>query len=242
MTNHQPLILFLIITLGSFFCNASDLYREFYRADARTPEAIKASQGFRPRSETTIGVATPDTSLWNHVRGDGFWSADNDGYVSTTSSFNKAIEIASRDPGTMYVYKIHAGPNLIDCKATMEYYYPHPDEREFAALGGIPFDQIYSWVPVTAGKQGKEKKNSKFSSKKYNKKTKHGGAQYQLAGFPSDHPAWKEHPWFAYADCSKTKRGRNLMQRATCRPKKTSVEFANQYLSNISEYLKEDGQ
>ncbi|KAH8731823.1 heat-labile enterotoxin alpha chain-domain-containing protein [Phaeosphaeriaceae sp. PMI808] len=224
--------LFLVFTLWSSLCNAADLYR----ADSRTPEAIKSAGGFRPKGQSTIGSASPDISLWNHVVGaPSGTSKDNDGYVSTTSNLKVAESwVMDNLGGNGYVYRIHAAPNMIDCKATLGDFNPYKKEEEFAALGGIKYEQIVSWTPIVNKKKGAETKNTAYNSKLFKKQVA-GGAQYQLAGFPAGHRAWSETPWINYASCSnpKIRAARGLLQRATCKPKKTNLEFAKAYIATM---------
>jgi hypothetical protein len=83
---------------------------------------------------------------------------------------------------------------------------PHPEEQELAALDGIPWKQIVGWwdqFTMSNGNivDGKFTENPDFDKAKYDSHDD-AGAQYQLAGFPKDHKAWKEAPWNAYTACT----------------------------------------
>lgn len=70
--------------------------------------------------------------------------------------------------GKGYIYKIAVAPNLIDCEGTLGKYYDlWKPEKEFAALGGIKFDQIVSWTPFPNGQKGNEEANKSYNTKKY---------------------------------------------------------------------------
>lgn len=229
----QPLTFILLLSLYTLVAHAAD----FWRADQRSPEVIKASGGFKPRAQTTPGVVAPDLSLWNHALGKnnaGVHTNDNDGYVSTSADKDFTLEWAQTRFGTGWVYRIHAAPNLIDVLATLDQYARNLREQEYAAIGGIKLEQIISWIPVVNGDIGKEVKNPAYNRKLF-KKEKDAGAQPQLAGFPSEHRAWGEEPWRKFATCV-SPRGRvvrSLTKRETCTPKKGNVEVGKEWVAGM---------
>ncbi|KAF1979960.1 ADP-ribosylation, partial [Bimuria novae-zelandiae CBS 107.79] len=180
-----------------------------FRADKRSPAEIDAAGGFLPKGWTSKSKFE-DISLYRHgtlLKGaaNGF-SMDNDGYVSTTSSQSVAEGwVVKFLGGSGYTYKIATYANLIDVQDTLKKYNIYPEEKEFAALKIIPFDQIMGWAsfsktPKYGVVKGTPVANKKFNRAKYENKA-HGGAQYSLAGFPNNHPAWKEDPWWFFTHC-----------------------------------------
>ncbi|KAF0330064.1 cholera a subunit [Colletotrichum asianum] len=132
--------------------------------------------GFLPKGQTSFGLQTQDTSLFNHMKDtQSIGSRDEDGYVSTSSSESVAAVFMYGKPSA-YVYKIHVTPNLID------------------TVGGIKYEQIVSWRPLNGRKLGTSTKNKNYDKAKYGLAV-NGGVQYQLAGFPPNHEAWGEEPW-----------------------------------------------
>lgn len=218
--------LLILISLCSVLANCALAQLEYvYRADARSPEEIKKTGGFVPRGMSAPGQIPLDISLFNHANGavTGF-SRDNEGFVSTSSSLPLALYwVASMLNGKGYVYKIHVAPNLIDVNASLRKYSPFPHEQEFAAIGGIKYDQIKGWIHS----DGKKKENQQYS-KQYDA-LKDGGVQYQLSGFPDDHTAWKDAPWKSFSTCS----NKRMEATQTCKPTDSAYGFAKKYLESI---------
>lgn len=165
-----------------------------FRADKRSPAQLKQS-GFLPKGYTSKTAIKEDVSLYRHVIGaaSGF-SMDNDGYVSTTSSQAVAEGwITKFLGGSGYTYKIATYANLIDVQETLKAYNKYPEEKEFAALKVIPWDQVIGWAQFDVTKHGVVKgvptANPNYNAAKYHGKA-HAGAQYGLAGFPNQHKAW----------------------------------------------------
>jgi hypothetical protein len=166
-----------------------------FRADKRSPTQLKASDGFLPKGYTSKTAIKEDVSLYRHVIGaaSGF-SMDNDGYVSTTSSQVVAEGwITKFLGGSGYTYKIATYANLIDVQETLKHYNKYPQEKEFAALKVIPWDQVLGWAKFDVTKNGVVKGvptgNPQYNAAKYNGKA-HAGAQYGISGFPRTHKAW----------------------------------------------------
>lgn len=238
MFGQHPLALgfLLFASLWSFLCNGL----ETYRADSRTPDAIKSTKGFLPKGQSTIGAAAADTSLWNHVNGatTGF-SKDADGYVSTSTSKSLAQTwVKTYLKGNGYVYVIHEAPNMIDCQATLGKYNPYPEEKELAAIGGIKWEQVVGWYKYTNRKPTLlMTPNPAYLESRY-RKLKRSGAVPKLAAFPKDHDAWREDPWKPFAKCSNPKRSPRDFRRQTqsCVGKQSNQKFAldvmNTYRAN----------
>ncbi|KAJ0348234.1 hypothetical protein COL154_013780, partial [Colletotrichum chrysophilum] len=83
---------------------------------------------------------------------------------------------------------------MIDTVGTLGKYSDFDEELEFAALGGIKYEQIVSWRQLKGRNLGKSTMNKDFDKRKYGSAAA-GGVQYQLAGFPPNHKAWREEPW-----------------------------------------------
>ncbi|KAE9565837.1 hypothetical protein CGMCC3_g17983 [Colletotrichum fructicola] len=120
-------------------------------------------------------------------------SRDDDGFVSTSASEPVAATFVYKKPHA-FVYKIQATPNMIDTVGTLGKHSDFEEEREFATLGGIKYEQIVSWRTLNGRDLGKSTPNKDFDKRKYGSAVA-GGVQYQLAGFPPDHKAWREEPW-----------------------------------------------
>ncbi|KAK2010898.1 cholera enterotoxin subunit A2 [Colletotrichum eremochloae] len=190
-----------------------------YRGAGRPPERIKEAGGFLPKGLTTVGVVTPNISLYNHVdvpeefdkdgKQIGLGSTpDDDGYVSFTKSFFLALGYAfySRKRDTTYIYKVKSTPNMIDVAKTLGKYNLYGEEDEFSALGGVKWDQIVSWYKVDRNNLHSFSwlwgiRNEDYNEVRY-RGFRTGGAQYSLAGFPPDHEAWDEEPWKQFRPCS----------------------------------------
>jgi len=185
-----------------------------FRADSRNPEQIQEVGGFWAKGYSISTAPKTDISLYNHVIGaDSGFSNDEDGYVSTTAS-SKVAEgwIIKRLGGKGFVYTIAAYGNLIDVKATLLAYNKHDNEQEFAAIKFIPWGQVQSFKQYMLQDgytvEKPEYDNPLYNSRKYGGKA-HAGAQYTLAGFPREHPAWIQDPWWFYTTCRPAKRGLN---------------------------------
>ncbi|KAF2449072.1 ADP-ribosylation [Karstenula rhodostoma CBS 690.94] len=176
-----------------------------WRADRRSPSALKAARGFTTKG--THNGLLEDLSLYRHCLGgkDGA-SVDNDGFVSTTWKYSVAEGwVTKHHGGNAYIYRIATDEGLIDVEATLKGYSPFPHELEFAAIDKIPWEQVQGWHRfVSDGKGGAfeqpYQRNPDFSQSMYGGQP-HGGAQFPLSGFPRNHPAWSKLPWARYAHC-----------------------------------------
>ncbi|KAE9573685.1 hypothetical protein CGMCC3_g10511 [Colletotrichum fructicola] len=185
MFGNQPLIhlFFLVTNLWSLICAGAPTSLIYvYRGDSRSPAEIQEAGGFLPKGQSAFGAIAPDISLFNHAKAalDGS-SRDDYGYVFTSSSIDIAERFVNMRPAG-YIYKIHVTANMIDIIGTLGKHNPLNDEREYAALGGIKFEQIVSWRAYENGKSGEEELNKEFNEKVYSAAAA-GGVQYQLAGF-----------------------------------------------------------
>ncbi|KAF5482813.1 Cholera enterotoxin subunit A [Colletotrichum siamense] len=196
MFRHRPLLLFFLgAQLWHLLCHGAPTTVSYvYRGDTRSPGEIKRLGGFLAKGQTRFGLQTADTSLFNHMKGThNIKSRDEDGFVSTSTSETVAATFVYGKPSA-FVYKIHVTPNMIDTVGTLGKYSDFDEELEFAALGGIKYEQIVSWRQLKGRNLGKSTMNKDFDKRKYGSAAA-GGVQYQLAGFPPNHKAWREEPW-----------------------------------------------
>ncbi|EQB58430.1 cholera enterotoxin subunit A2 [Colletotrichum gloeosporioides Cg-14] len=185
MFKNQALIhfFFLVTNLWSLICAGAPTSLVYvYRGDSRSPAEIQKAGGFLPKGQIAFGAIAPDTSLLNHAKAVVDGSARDDyGYAFTSSSLDVAERFITMMPAG-YVYKIHVTANMIDSIGTLGKHNPLDDEREYAALGGIKFEQIVSWRAYENSKSGEEELNKEFNEKVYSAAVA-GGVQFQLAGF-----------------------------------------------------------
>lgn len=219
-----------------------DPHQIVYRAALQGPDEVLADGGFLPRGMDGTRPHQPpvNISLYNHVGGTGTGMSRHDsGYVSTTRSRDFALRfVQHRLGGTGWVYAIHVTPNMINAAETLGTFYPHPEERELAALGGIRADQIIGWTRITAGVQGREVRHSGFNYRRYAGMTD-GGDAPQLAGFPNNHPAWRNPPWVEFAPpCVAPQRSARSADAAededSCAPDSVDQQPALDYMDSVS--------
>ncbi|KAK1597114.1 cholera enterotoxin subunit A2 [Colletotrichum navitas] len=215
-------VLFNLVSLCVFSGEAAFLRSDpkfVWRGAGRSPQEIKAAGGFVPKGLTAVGEVAPSISLWNHVdipeeydeEGNriGLGSTrDDDGYTSFTSSFLLALGHAffSRQQETTWIYRVKTTPNMIDVTKTLGKYNVYFEEDEYAALGGVKWDQIVSWRKIDRSNLQSFSwllpiKNPDYNEIRYSG-FRTGGAQYGLAGFPPNHKAWWEDPWKQFRPCS----------------------------------------
>ncbi|KAK1991872.1 ADP-ribosylation [Colletotrichum falcatum] len=220
-TRQNLLIFFYLVSLWFLQGEAASLKRTgpkfVYRGASRSPQQIQAAGGFLPKGLKTVGEVAPDISLWNHVDVPEQFdnnsnsilvpTADDDGYVAFTKSYILALGYAfyTRQGDITWIYKVKTTPNMIDVTKTLGKYNLYAEEDEFAALGGVKWDQIVSWYKVEKKRLHSfswlwPNKNKDYNAKRYSG-FRAGGAQYSLAGFPPGHEAWNEEPWKQYKPC-----------------------------------------
>ncbi|OBR08067.1 Cholera enterotoxin subunit A2 [Colletotrichum higginsianum IMI 349063] len=153
--------LFYLASLWFFLGEAASLQagpKFVWRGAGRAPQDVKAAGGFLPKGLTAVGEVAPEISLWKHVdvpeefdedgNRVGLGSTeDDDGYTSFTSSFFLALGYAfySRQQDTTWIYRVKTTPNMIDVAKTLGKHNIYSEEDEYAALGGVKWDQIVSW-------------------------------------------------------------------------------------------------
>jgi hypothetical protein len=197
MNANQNVFILLVLSLWAALCSATSMWR----ADTRDPDTIKAAGGFIPKA-ATFHIAPANTSMYNHAVGanDGS-SMDNDGYVSTTSTQQVAIDFLSQQfGGTGYVYEVAASYNFISVAGTLLQFNPYPAELEYAALGGVSWNQVIRWTHYTNGVADSNgaQDNPDYQSSVYASLTPNEGDP-QLAAFPVGHQAWGISPWNVFS-------------------------------------------
>ncbi|PFH62342.1 putative enterotoxin [Ophiocordyceps unilateralis] len=217
-----------LLSLWSTPSLADDLRPSYvYRADMLSPEHLKLQGRFFPRgmdgTRPSQTLASPKISLFDHVRGlPSGTSRFDSGYVSTTRSIDFARRFLHTSLGSQgYIYKMHVSPNFIDTAHTLGQFYAQSEEQEVSVLGGPLYSQVLSWIEFRQGVEQPEKPNPDYDSSKFDDAV-WGGVQYQLAGFPDDHVAWKIEPWRRYSDCG-------LSDVERCKPRRSSLQFAIEY-------------
>ncbi|KZZ99513.1 Heat-labile enterotoxin, A chain [Moelleriella libera RCEF 2490] len=113
-----------------------------YRGDGMSPDEIKALKGISPHGRYALTNNSYD--IFRHQRGASngeFGSV----YKGTTRDYNVALTHFAIRSSKPYVYKIRATPNMIDLEGSIRNSV-YGSEQEFAAMGGILYDQIIGWV------------------------------------------------------------------------------------------------
>ncbi|KJR89263.1 uncharacterized protein SPSK_06621 [Sporothrix schenckii 1099-18] len=124
-----------------------------YRGDSRDPSTIKAAGGFKSKGASHRLGPDPVATVFQHVEGTLKYPS-RDPYVSTSSDLAQARKKAGK---TGYVYTIDTAgitglfTDVAAAYAAAQKRYGHADEKEFAALGTIP------WSHVTSIQDGKGK-------------------------------------------------------------------------------------
>ncbi|EEU0312790.1 Heat-labile enterotoxin IIA, A chain, partial [Escherichia coli] len=197
------LLICLVVCFLSYGANAND----FYRADSRTPKEIRKLGGLLPRGQDeAYERGTPQNiNLYDHATGTPTGNSRyNDGFVSTTRTLTSAHNIGQNMFGgidSYYIYVISAAPNMFDVNGVLGSYSPHPYEHEVAALGGIPWSQVIGWYFVSFGViEGAMTRNPGYRADLFRGLAISPNEDgYRFAGFPDEHPAWREAPWRDYA-------------------------------------------
>jgi len=190
---------FLVISLVTLLASCADI-TFVYRADSRPWNQIMADGGFKTKAATNN--LKPDFRLYKHVKPDGEETARNDGFISTSWDprvcRDKFIRKGSLSQGTAYLYKISAFDKMVDVQSILRQYYPFPGEKEYAATGTIPWRFVSEWTIYKNGKII----SGPTRNRDFDTTTIHWNPnklpQYQIAGFPADHPAWSKEPWKSY--------------------------------------------
>ncbi|RDA84047.1 putative heat-labile enterotoxi [Ophiocordyceps camponoti-leonardi (nom. inval.)] len=120
--------------------------RVVYRGDERPPWVLRALGGIP--TEFVGSVVNASFSLEAHHLVDGRWRNFRSAYTTTARRFGSAA-IWAADPRLSdgWVYMIHATPNMINVTDS-GFPLTYKAETEFAAMGGIRWDQIMGWTHV----------------------------------------------------------------------------------------------
>ncbi|PHH69270.1 putative enterotoxin [Ophiocordyceps australis] len=203
-----------------------------YRADMLSPADLKLQGKFLPRGMDLSRPDQPpsDLSLYNHVVGSRTGTSRHDsGYVSTTKSLKFARQFLHTMLGSRgFIYKIHVSPSFIDVQSSLREFSRHPLEQEVAALGGIHYEQVLSWIEFEEGVEQPEVFNTDYETRF--DEASWGGSQVQLAGFPKNHVAWSRQPWKDFTNCWPSF---NKMKREMCEPQMPANEFGLEYVVDI---------
>lgn len=121
-----------------------------YRGEPTKPTDLKRQGGILPRMNPP---PRDSFRLSSHVSGTQFpYGKRISAYVSTTDDPLVTLWFLKdgAEPGAKesFIYHIHATPNMVDVKSSLGNGYDIPEESEFAALGGIRWDQIIGWTAV----------------------------------------------------------------------------------------------
>jgi hypothetical protein len=225
----------IVIAALSFVASLNLYAIDYYRGDRDPPEVVKSAGGFQPRGYINNRPGElVDLSLFNHIVGQGV----NSGYVSTTDSQSVALRFAGTGNG--YVYVLAAAPNLVSASSALGTHYELQMEREFSAMGGIPWTQIRGWYRTVSGRiTGSFVRNRDYRDDLYRNLDVPGPQDiYHLAGFPPGHIAWQMPPWNRYdpaAACVGYTRARD---NSACLLSESRVAWL--YLSKIRNIIKAD--
>ena len=217
-------------------CQAQTPPTIVYRADLLPPDELKLQKKFFPRGMGGTREIEPplNTSLYNHVQGAVTGTSRYDsGFVSTTTDMNFARQFVQTTlGGSGYIYAIHVTPNFIDAAGTLGQFYTHSEEREYAALGPIYYEQVLGWTEVIGGVEQPLVGNRDYDITRFGQYTD-GGIQPQLAGFPPNHRAWGLEPWRPFANCHQAD-SRKRSPHEECIPKESSPDFASDYVGKTT--------
>ena len=166
-------------------------------------------------------------SLYQHVDA----VPTNTGYVSTSSDELRVRRFALGG----YVYFIQGDRNLVNVAQVLGNYYQRPAEREFAAIGGIPWNQIDGWrrVDDSGSYRGPFIENPDYAGDAaFSGAPNLDPAQViPLAGFPYNFPAWGQAPWsqYPFTDCGGFSRNVTSNSKDQCDASERGFEW--KYLS-----------
>lgn len=218
-------ILFCFSIININYAMADDTPEKVYRGvgQIEDPASVKRAGGFY---STGISLSTGNNppiniSLYNHVRGQESGASNiNSGYVSTSSSFSAVNRwVTDFLMGRGWIYHIRPTPNFIGVNQVLGSYSPYPIEYEYSALGVIHWRQVIGWQRVACGVPEPFIPNPDFSPELF-PEPRVSVNQFQLAGFPDNHPAWGRAPWLEFAECE---------LRSSCSPKKSAQKYGEEF-------------
>lgn len=181
-----------------------------YRGDSRSPTQLRDAGGFLPSKSN----ANDDGyGIFQHTHLPRM--KDSTQYVFTSKEMGIAAVYAVSQPGNdgsmpSWIYLIRPTPNFINARKTLGSYAVDFSHHEFAALGGIRFEQVLGWVeidvspyleyqlktmPSAFGELKEQILSAEFTlNADYNPKLDDSIASDvvpQLTGFPPSHQAWE---------------------------------------------------
>ncbi|PHH65062.1 putative enterotoxin [Ophiocordyceps australis] len=188
-----------------------------FRGSSRGPDVHRALGGFLPNSQgeqedEAFGFLTHLDDVMDMNKGTSKMTM----WVSTSAIFGAAARFARHDG---WVYKIHVAPNMVDVASTLGKQYNMANEAEFAALGGVHWSQVHSWVQIPADNEIPDEDSDVDLQNRdleelirtrpevyrenpdYNAKWDSclsGGSQPQLAGYEIGNTIWQTPEWKPY--------------------------------------------
>ncbi|ODA79763.1 hypothetical protein RJ55_05357 [Drechmeria coniospora] len=198
----------------------NDKPTRLFRGDLRSPEKIWKAGGFLPHGNDLNNDA--GLSVYAHMRGvSGGGAPENSLFVSTTTDPKVAIRALGGKPG--YIYELQPTENIFSVSETLKGHNLYPNQQEWVALGGIRADQIRSVAQVGASTSSSNngaspeltfKPSRGFLASKWANNGV-GDPQPELAGFPRDHPAAKDEPfWRSLRGKPLKQAGQRLLKQA----------------------------
>ncbi|PHH72048.1 putative enterotoxin [Ophiocordyceps australis] len=198
--------------------------RWVFRGSSRGPDVHRALGGFLPNSrgeqqDEAFGFLTHLDDVVDMSRGTSKMTM----WVSTSAIFGAAARFARHDG---WVYRIHVAPNMVDVAQTLGKRYNMANEAEFAALGGIHWSQVHSWVQIPADNEipdedtGVDLQNGDLEElirtrpEVYGENLDYdgkwdscfsGGDQPQLAGYEIGNGIWETPEWGPYRPTPETR-------------------------------------
>jgi hypothetical protein len=134
-----------------FLCVLATVPSTVYRGDARSPAEIKQLGGFHTYAATN-GLE-PNHDLLLHCMGG---HEDNDGFVSTSSSYQVGTRFGSKKSGWVYhIDTSSTSSQYTDVQAWCKennHKNPIPKEKEWSCKGTISWFNIVSWDKVEKNK------------------------------------------------------------------------------------------
>lgn len=162
-----------------------------FRADKREPGEVKRAGGFK--ANYTFYNRQPVYSLYYHAIG---FLPQTTPFISTTDDLNVARTMMPASQ-FFYVYAIRPSSNFISTEGTLGRFNPFPEQREWAALEVIPWEDIVGWYVIANGRAQRTEQNPDYTSP-----TPISGeiirpvySRFDMAGFPESHQALNEEPW-----------------------------------------------
>ncbi|GIU05659.1 MULTISPECIES: enterotoxin A family protein [unclassified Shewanella] len=200
----------LLITLIAI-CNSQAQQIVEFKVSLLTPDEIINSGG-----AFTLTDDSP-VSLFLHTRELSTVQPDAYGFhrllsVEISNMQNLLARYRDRFPNManadVYFYLFSSAPNIIDTRSVLRQYTYWPPTNPWyglgepsAAIGTLFFSQVAGWFVIESGTIDPIfHENPHYDGFYYNNLTiAEAEDVYEFAGFPSEHPAWRQEPWLHYA-------------------------------------------